>query len=204
MKIGVDFDNTIVCYDPLFHALALERGWITPDVEVAKNAVRNAMWKADRRTEWIELQGMVYGSRIAEARPFPGVVEFFHACSEREVRVSIISHKTRFPHKGPRVNLHDAAMNWLEAHGISLPGRVFFELTKAMKLNRIARCHCDWFIDDLPELLTDPDFPAEVDRVLFDPAGQHPKAAAPKLVHLRSWDAISRMLLPVVTQRRAG
>ena len=30
MLIGVDFDNTIVCYDKLFHQLALERSLIPP------------------------------------------------------------------------------------------------------------------------------------------------------------------------------
>jgi len=28
MRIGVDFDNTVICYDKVFHAAAVEKGLI--------------------------------------------------------------------------------------------------------------------------------------------------------------------------------
>ena len=34
MRIGVDFDNTLVCYDGVFHRAALERGLIPSDLAV--------------------------------------------------------------------------------------------------------------------------------------------------------------------------
>ncbi len=39
MLVGLDFDNTIVCYDRLFHRLASERGFITEAVPATKGAV---------------------------------------------------------------------------------------------------------------------------------------------------------------------
>ena len=40
MRIGVDFDNTIVCYDTLFHRLAVEEGLIPPDIPPRKEIGR--------------------------------------------------------------------------------------------------------------------------------------------------------------------
>src|SRR6185437_11131914 len=40
MRIGIDFDNTIACYDGVFHAAALERGLIPKDLARDKNSVR--------------------------------------------------------------------------------------------------------------------------------------------------------------------
>ena len=39
------------------------------------------------------------------------------------------------------------------------PDHVFFELTKEEKIARVANIGCDYFIDDLPEILLMPGFP---------------------------------------------
>ena len=51
-------------------------------------------------------------------------------------------------------------------HGIGLAD-VYFESTRAEKLKRIAALSLTHFIDDLEEVLTDPDFPPNVERILF-------------------------------------
>ena len=43
MIVGVDFDNTIVAYDALFHRVASERGLIPATVAATKIAVRDAL-----------------------------------------------------------------------------------------------------------------------------------------------------------------
>jgi len=65
-----------------------------------------------------------------------------------------------------------SAMGFLEANGfLSQPGfgasQVFFEPTREEKLARIAAQGCNVFIDDLPEVLLHPDFPAACERFLF-------------------------------------
>jgi len=40
VRIGIDFDNTIVSYDTLFHRVALERGLIPISVPANKISVR--------------------------------------------------------------------------------------------------------------------------------------------------------------------
>lgn len=192
MVIGIDFDNTIVCYDQLFHRVAREQGLIPADVPVAKNAVRQHLIRAGREAAWTAMQGHVYGERMLEALPFPGALDFLQRCVRRAIDVYIISHKTRHPYVGPQYDLHGASHAWLECHGFYDPARinlgrerVFFELTKTDKLERIGRLGCRFFVDDLPDILSAATFPAGVRRVLFDPSGavRH----EPSVTRLASW-----------------
>jgi len=195
--IGIDFDNTIVCYDDVFQAIAVEQGLVPPHAATSKTAIRDHLRAIGQEDRWTELQGTIYGPRMMDARPFPGVVEFFAACRAAGVPVAIVSHRTRFPYLGERHDLHAAARDWLARHGFHDPAgiglpveRVFFEETKEAKLARIAEVGCTHFIDDLPELLAHPLFPADVRRILFDPHGQHASPAgidiAPSWPHLRN------------------
>lgn len=176
MILGVDFDNTIVGYDALFHRVAREWGCIPEDLPANKSEVRNHLRRIGQEHVWTRLQGVVYGARMAEAEPYPGVRDFFLGCRRRGVPVFIISHKTRHPFLGEQYDLHAAALSWLDRQGflaenqLGLPReRVFFELTKPAKLARIAACGCTDFVDDLPEFLAEPEFPAGIRRLLFDP-----------------------------------
>jgi hypothetical protein len=201
MVIGVDFDNTIVCYDRLFHRAAVDRSLIPPALPADKESVRNHLRGQGREDEWTELQGIVYGARIGEADPFPGVAEFFRECRRQGIPVYVISHKTRWPVRGPRVNLHQAARGWLTSRGfhvdaeIGLPAdRVCFAETKPRKLQCIRDLHCSHYIDDLPEFLLEPGFPPEVERILFDPWNRH--GGQISLARVTSWEAVRRRLLP--------
>ena len=180
MIIGVDFDNTIICYDHLFHRVAREQGMIPEDLPADKQQIRDYLRRTGREDLWTEMQGYVYGERIVEAEPFPDVREFFLFCRERELAVCIVSHKTRHPYLGRKQDLHAAAYKWLTLQGFFDPdrlglsrARVFFELTKEEKINRIAALQCTHFIDDLPEFLSEKSFPPAVRRFLFDPRGNH-------------------------------
>lgn len=181
MFIGVDFDNTIVRYDSLFHRACVDKGLIPASIPANKSEVRDYLRGIGKEEQWTAMQGEVYGSRMSEAEPMPGVLEFFRTCRSAGVPVAIVSHKTRYPYIGERHDFHAAAYRWLEENGffdasdIGLPrDRVFFELSKAGKIARIRSIGCDVFIDDLPEIFIDPEFPASVDRILFDPASAAP------------------------------
>ena len=202
VRIGFDFDNTIVCYDALFHRVALEDGCIPADLPANKSDVRNHLRAVGREDVWTEMQGRVYGARMAEAEPYPGVLEFFRFCREHGIPVCIVSHKTRTPFAGKPYDLHAAARDWLERQGFHDPDRlglprdrVFFELTKADKLRRIGECGCTHFIDDLPELLAEASFPAAVERILFDPNRLYLELADPRFRRLHRWAAAPRVVL---------
>lgn len=191
LHLGLDFDNTIVSYDALFHRVACEQSLIPDDVPISKNAVRDFLRAAGLEPAWTAMQGVVYGSRMTEAQPFPGVVEFLSECAERGLAVSIISHKTRQPIVGEPCDLHAAAEAWLKKWRVLelVPRqRVHFELTKPHKLARIGTERCTHFVDDLPELLADPAFPAGVERFLFDPLGAHSAPAG--VTSVASWDSL--------------
>lgn len=199
MRIGVDFDNTIVCYDALFHKLGTERALVGPEVRAHKQSVRDALRAAGREDAWTEMQGLAYGDRMPEATAFEGVHAFFAACRSAQIPVFIISHKTRQPYRGTG-DLHGAARDWLarqgfhDPAGIGLPGEcVYLEETLDGKLARIAERHCTHFIDDLPELLGHADFPPAVERLLFDPADSH--AILGPFPRARSWAALQEHLL---------
>ncbi|NBT14701.1 MAG: haloacid dehalogenase-like hydrolase, partial [Planctomycetia bacterium] len=115
--IGVDFDNTIVCYDEVFQRVALEQGLVPPHAATSKTAIRDHLRSMGQEDGWTELQGTVYGPRMIDAAPFPGVLEFFAACRTAGQAVAIVSHRTRFPYLGERHDLHAAARDWLARHG---------------------------------------------------------------------------------------
>ena len=202
MIIGVDFDNTIVCYDALFHSVAAERGLVPASVAANKIAVRDHLRASGREPEWTALQGYVYGPRMAEADPFPGVRNFFRVCREHGVTIHIISHKTRHPFVGEPYDLHAAAHDWLARQGFLSPegaglrpDQIFFELTKAAKLARIAACACTHFIDDLPEILNDAAFPPDTAQLLFAPSARATRPAGSNVY--ADWTELQSHLLDV-------
>lgn len=201
MVIGVDFDNTIVNYDSVFHAVALERGLIPSSLPATKQHVRDYLRGVDQEPAWTELQGDVYGPKMRLAGAFTGVLDFFHTCRKMDIRVAIISHKTQFPFLGPRHDLHQAAQDWLSfmgfydaARGGLVLDQVYFELTKEAKLSRIGHLGCTHFIDDLPEFLSERGFPPNVERILFDPNNSASAVSAP-LTRASSWTELAATLL---------
>lgn len=192
MRIGIDFDNTIVSYDTLFHKVAVEQEVIPADLPQTKLAVRDYLRRQGQEDIWTEMQGYVYGVRMDEAKAYPGVFDFLRWASGRGIAVSIISHKTRYPFIGPNYDLHEAARHWIKTHLIDgerhliAPNQVFFELTKEEKIRRIEAVGCDYYIDDLPEILLAETFPRGTACILFDPDAHHDDAS--DLVRVRSWD----------------
>jgi hypothetical protein len=176
MRIGIDFDNTIACYDGVFHAAALERGLIPAELPRDKNSIRDHLNVTGRKDDFTELQGHVYGARMDLVALYPGFVEFVAAAHKAGHEIFIVSHKTRHPMLGPKHDLHAAANGFLAARGLVGdgasqidPARVFFELTQQDKVARVAALACEVFIDDLPEILAMPGFPDDMRRILFDP-----------------------------------
>jgi hypothetical protein len=206
MRIGVDFDNTIVNYDLIFHKVALERNLIPAGLPPTKLSVRAYLRQGGKEDVWTEMQGHVYSVRMGEAVAYPGVIDFFAWVRAEGISLVIVSHKTRHPFLGYPYDLHEAARGWVTKFLIDRPqsliheADVYFELTKQEKLARIAGLDLDWFIDDLPEILLAEEFPNRTSRMLFDPDGKLPSDE--RFLVFRSWEEIKRHVQGLWTKRR--
>jgi hypothetical protein len=181
MKIGIDFDNTIVNYDKVFHKVALEQSLIKSNLAVTKTAVRDYLRSKGENDIWTKLQGYVYGQRMLDANVFPGFIDFIGFANSNNIEVLIVSHKTLYPYLGKKYNLHISARGFISKFLINQDEKVFdkentfFELTQEKKAMRISQESCDFFVDDLPEIFALRDFPHKTKKILFDPNSNHKK-----------------------------
>ncbi len=201
MRVGLDFDNTIVCYDELFAVLAVEEGLFSAVPEGGKNAIRdNLRSRPGGEMSWRKLQALAYGPRIREARPFEGAKKFMARCVKAGIGLVIVSHKTRRPASDEiDVDLRQAALGWMEYQGLFetpgiglSPDDVHFENTRAAKVARIAELNCGSFVDDLAEVFAEPGFPRHTHGILFAPGGGEPRLP---VTVCRSWSDISNELV---------
>lgn len=201
LRIGLDFDNTLVCYDHVFGRAARDRGMLLAPAAGSKLLVRDALRRDGREEDWILLQGEVYGRRMDDAAAFPGALAFLARARSAGREVFIVSHRTLHPARGPAHDLHQAARAWIARHlregeePLVAPDRVFLETTREAKIARIASLGCDVFVDDLPEVLLSPAFPERARRILFDPEGSHGEGA-PGLERLARWGDLWTLLQP--------
>jgi hypothetical protein len=176
VRIGIDFDNTIICYDRVFVAAARRRGLVPDGWTGLKSDVRSHLRsQPGGELAWQGLQGWVYGKGIVDAETQPGVLDFLAACRRTACKVYVVSHKTRFAHQdSDRTDLRQAARDWMRAAGlVGAPDSlfaiddIFFEDTRAAKVDRIVSLKLDVFIDDLVEVFEQPHFPREVRSILL-------------------------------------
>lgn len=200
LKIGLDFDNTIVCYDNAIAVLADELFDLPCEVPRTKLGLRDHLRGAGREPEWTAFQGALYGPGMCHAQPFTGAIDTMRHLVAAGHELVIVSHRSRRPYAGPPHDLHAAARDWvarrLHSAGLFLEssshGIVNFLETRDEKVATIAQLGCQIFLDDLPDVLEAPGFPSETLPILFDPA----EAAPPSGDRLRisRWSQIPELL----------
>ncbi len=198
VRIGIDFDNTIICYDKVFAAVARQRGLVPEGWAGLKTELRDFLRsRPGGELAWQGLQGFVYGKGIGGAEIYPGVREFLASCRKAGANVYIVSHKTQFGHQDPdHTDLREAARGWLRRAGLIdaadaavAAGNVYFEDTMAAKVERLASLDLDIFIDDLVDVFEQPHFPKATRSILFTQARPpHPAHCEPRA----TWADISR------------
>jgi hypothetical protein len=198
MRIGIDFDNTIACYDGVFHAAAVERGMIPATVATDRQSVRDFLRAQGRDPDFTVLQGYVYGARMDLVTLYPGFIETLRDFLAAGHTVYLVSHKTKVAIAGPPYDLHDAAREFLTTREVIgapeglQPENIFFELTMADKAARALKLGCDVFVDDLPEILQLPAIRENMRPILFDPdehfAARH--GTEGRVERYTSWRAI--------------
>ena len=200
--VGVDFDNTLVSYDALFHRLARERGLIRDDLAPDKRAIRDRVRQSpEGDIAWQRLQAEAYGPGIDQARLMSGVERFLLACRQAGLVVHVVSHKTQYAGCDTTgTDLRQAALGWMRSHGLFAPegmglaeDRVHFEPTRRDKVRRIQALGCAVFIDDLLETFREPDFPEAVLKILFCPGS--PPAERHGLQVAQTWRDVHALVL---------
>ena len=182
----------------LFHLAAREEQLIDPSLPKRKEAIRDAIrLLPDGERHWTRLQAMVYGPRMSQAPLFEGADVFLQHCALTRTPVKIVSHKTpsaMLDHQ--TFDLRQAAREWLETKGFFVnfdlsPADVFFESTRAGKLERIRSLRCTHFIDDLAEVFAEPAFPPATQKLHFAPRGT--VATNPEARVFTHWRELDRL-----------
>ena len=204
MRIGLDLDNTIVCYDDVFQFIAKDLGLVsetwTGDKAQVRSEVRS---RPGGELVWQRLQGQAYGKYMHRATLFPGVGNFLIRTKVRGDKVFIVSHKTEFGHHdSEQIPLRREALYWMRSHrffdqtGFGLSEEdVFFESSRDTKIRKIAELDCDLFIDDLREVFAEPSFPDSTRKILFSNQKVEANDANRFTLISTSWRDISQYLL---------
>ena len=170
MIIGIDLDNTILNYDYSFLKHAIKKKLINPNEKnINKEKIKNKIEKISMK-EWTILQGEVYGKYIYDAKIDGMFIKFLKLLKENNVIINIVSHKTKFPILGKKINLHRKSLQYLKKYipyNLVVNKNIFFEKTLNDKVNRILECKCDYFIDDLNKVFNHKNFPNRTHKILF-------------------------------------
>jgi hypothetical protein len=175
MLIGLDFDNTIACYNDVFSSEAKIKGLVNKDWKGSKKDLKRFLnSQEDGQTAWQAIQGQVYGPSMQKATLFPGVARFLFRCKLRGHTVFIVSHKTKYGHfDKTKTLLRESSLKWMDSQGFfkaSLFGinreNIFFANTQSEKVLKIKSLNLDVFVDDLEEIFLHHDFP-EIKKILF-------------------------------------
>jgi len=196
ITIGFDLDNTLIEYDEHFYNLAREKGLINEVVDKTKLAVRENLRNRGLDEEFTKLQAEVYGKRIKEVAPKSELLETMRILKDKYYKLIIVSHKTRYPYKGPKYDLHQAAKEWLKLNELYISGEnsnlissVYFEDNKESKIERIKEQRCNIFVDDLIEILDM--LPEEITRVHYSVNDYSKWEKGP---FIRSWEGFIKLI----------
>jgi thiamine kinase-like enzyme len=175
MLVGLDFDNTLACYDNVFTVEARKLGLVPNEWQSTKQDLKDNLYSIkDGDKSWQRIQGQVYGPSMHKADLFPGVSRFLLRCKLQGHTVFIISHKTKYGHfDSSKTLLRQAALDWMHSKGFFdedkfaiLEENVFFANTRQEKVEKIKGLKLDVFVDDLEEVFSEYGFP-DINKVLF-------------------------------------
>lgn len=183
--VGIDIDNTLIDYSGVFYHVGRDLGWL-PEVsddanaaltDCSKNAVKSYLHGQQEFDRWTELQGIVYGKQLHKAKLYDNALLCVQWLLAQGVNVQIISHKTRYPYLGEKVDLHQSALSFLHEQQLigdapnQVPlSHVHFLEEKQTKVAQIAKAQCDVFIDDLLEIFALDGFPNRCKALWFAPS----------------------------------
>lgn len=165
MRIGFDLDNTIINYEKSYSHYFSKKKF------VKKNDIKKILFKKKLVKSWQSLQEKVYSKGLNQASCYPGVINFLYFLEKNKINFYIVSHKTKKPYTGKKIDLRAYAKSWIKKNiqtKVNIPDKnIFFEETKEDKIKRIKSLKLDYFIDDLDIILQK--LPDNMFKLLFNP-----------------------------------
>ena len=117
MKVGFDFDNTLINYYGVFFEVAYSKGLIPLNIKKDKNSVKDYLNKNSQGELFTEIQGLVYGKEILRSCPSKNILIGLNDLLKKEKKANlfIVSHKTKYPFIGEKIYLREAANRWIKS-----------------------------------------------------------------------------------------
>ena len=198
MRIGFDFDNTLIEYQDLFYKEALKHGFVKGEENPTKSIIRKHFVDIKKEEIFTQIQAEVYGRSIEKGIISNDLVSVMNKLHNEGHKIFIVSHKTIYPFSGQKYNLREAALKWLMKqiiYGKNKPinrENIYFESTKEEKIKRIEQLNIEIYIDDLLEIVTM--LNPNIVGLLYDPENKFLNWPEEKTIFQWKYEKISRFI----------
>ena len=165
LKIGIDLDNTIINYQNSFKKYLREKKIYLKII--SKNKIKYLSNNNSKIKSWTETQEEIYGKYIIYAKPFKYYKEFEKFALKKNIKLFIVSHKTKYSQFSKKYNLHTQSSRWIKNNIFKKKYKIFYVNTINEKIRKIRKVNPNYFIDDLIEIFNNKNFPKNVKKIYF-------------------------------------
>jgi len=195
LKIGIDLDNTIIDYNPIFKKY-LNKKEVFKSASYKETLKKKLIINKNSELKWMQIQGKAYGKLINDAKIFEGFISFLSLARYYKVKIYIVSHKTIIGHYDKsKVNLRNVALGFLKKN-LKYKGHNYFNHIESIKfldnfrdkIKFINSNKFDYFIDDLPKVIKTINLNK---KILFSP---YQNLSLKNCYNLSHWDQITKLI----------
>ncbi len=186
LKIGIDLDNTIINYQNSFKKFLKEKN-INYKL-INKKKIKFISNNNSKIKSWTQAQEEIYGKYIVFAKPFKFFKNFEKFALKNNIKLFIVSHKTKYSQFSKKYNLHSQSNKWLEKNISKDIYKIYYFKTIKQKVKKIAQLNPEYFIDDLIEIFNHKNFPKKVKKIHFS------KIKANNICTFSNWNKIKRYI----------
>ena len=134
IKIGIDLDNTIINYHNSFKKYLRERRILLKNIN--KEKVKFIANNNSKIKNWTEAQEEIYGKYIVFAKLFKFFEEFEKFALNKNMKLYIVSHKTKYSQFSKKYNLHTQSNKWIKKILLKINIKYFMLIQLMKKLNK--------------------------------------------------------------------
>ena len=173
-RFGFDLDNTLIDYSVAVQKYCLNEGL---DECKTLDSLRSLLRRSDTTGHlWQLAQGWLYTDGLSYARAGQGAVELCEFLINSDMELMIVSHKTTHtPDFCGQKPLREIATKWINSSELAdyFLGneQIYYEATRASKVERIQKLEFNYFVDDLVEVFQEPAYPKAVTSFLLSETG---------------------------------